>query len=37
MPGVSACLIVRNERELLPDCLASLKGWVDELCIVDTG
>ena len=37
MPGVSVCMIVRNEEALLPDCLASLKAWVDEICIVDTG
>lgn len=35
--GVSACLIVRNEAEHLVDCLRSLAGWVEEVCVVDTG
>lgn len=34
---ISACLIVRDEAALLPACLASLKGCVDEVCVVDTG
>lgn len=34
---VSACLIVRNEEEQLPRCLESIRDWVDELIIVDTG
>jgi tetratricopeptide (TPR) repeat protein len=34
---VSACMIVKNEEELLPDCLASIRDWVDEIVIVDTG
>lgn len=36
-PSVSACMIVKNEEELLPDCLASIRDWVDELIVVDTG
>ncbi|HPI31827.1 MAG TPA: tetratricopeptide repeat protein [candidate division Zixibacteria bacterium] len=36
-PTVSACLIVRNEEELLPGCLASIRDWVDEIIVVDTG
>ncbi|MDB5098550.1 MAG: hypothetical protein JWM80_2971 [Cyanobacteria bacterium RYN_339] len=36
-PTVSACLIVRNEQELLPRALASLQGWVNEIVVVDTG
>lgn len=34
---VSACLIVKNEEQFLPDCLTSIKGWVDEIIVVDTG
>ncbi|MBI5266146.1 MAG: glycosyltransferase, partial [candidate division Zixibacteria bacterium] len=34
---VSACMIVKNEEELLPDCLASIRDWVDEIILVDTG
>jgi glycosyltransferase involved in cell wall biosynthesis len=36
-PGLSACMIVKNEEEMLPRCLASIKDHVDELVIVDTG
>ncbi len=34
---VSACLIVKNEQELLPGCLESIRDWVDEIIVVDTG
>jgi tetratricopeptide (TPR) repeat protein len=34
---VSACMIVKNEEELLGDCLASIRDWVDEIIVVDTG
>ncbi|HEY9721072.1 MAG TPA: glycosyltransferase, partial [Oscillatoriaceae cyanobacterium] len=34
---LSACLIVKNEAEKLPRCLASLKDHVDEIVVVDTG
>lgn len=34
---VAACMIVRNEEELLPGCLDSIRDWVDELIVVDTG
>ena len=34
---VSACLMVRDEEDNLPACLDSLKYWVDEIIIVDTG
>lgn len=37
MVDVSACLIVRNEAQLLPECLASLRAHVGEICVVDTG
>jgi tetratricopeptide (TPR) repeat protein len=35
-PTLGACLIVRNEAENLPDCLASLQGC-DAVVVVDTG
>ncbi len=34
---ISACMIVKNEEELLPGCLESIRSWVDEIIIVDTG
>ncbi len=34
---VSACMIVKNEEELLPGCLESIRGWVDDIVVVDTG
>lgn len=34
---ISACMIVKNEEKLLPDCLKSIRDWVDEIIIVDTG
>ncbi len=34
---VSACMMVRNEEELLGRCLASIRDWVDEIIVVDTG
>ncbi len=34
---VSACMIVKNEEEMLPGCLNSIRSWVDEIIIVDTG
>lgn len=36
MMKVSACMIVRDESEMLPRCLDSIK-WVDEIICVDTG
>ena len=36
LPTVSACMIVKDEEEMLPRCLESIK-WVDELIVVDTG
>lgn len=39
MPQIklSACMIVKNEKNVLMRCLESLKGEVDEIVIVDTG
>lgn len=34
---ISCCMIARNEQAMLPDCLRSLRGFVDELVMVDTG
>jgi len=34
---ISLCLIAKNEEQLLPGCLASVKGAVDEIVIADTG
>ncbi len=37
MITVSACLIVKNEENVLARCLSSLKDLVDEIILVDTG
>lgn len=37
MPTVSLCMIVKDEEEMLPRCLASVKDYVDEIVVVDTG
>ena len=34
---LSLCMIVRDEEEMLPRCLAAVKDAVDEIVIVDTG
>ena len=34
---VAAVVLTYNEERNLPDCLASLAGWVDELYVVDSG
>jgi glycosyltransferase involved in cell wall biosynthesis/Tfp pilus assembly protein PilF len=36
-PGVSLCMIVKNEERFLPQCLRSVKEYVDEIVVVDTG
>jgi glycosyltransferase involved in cell wall biosynthesis/Flp pilus assembly protein TadD len=36
-PGVSLCMIVRNEERNLPDCLGSVADLVNEIVVVDTG
>lgn len=36
-PLISLCMIVKNEAENLPRCLASAKPFVDEMIVVDTG
>ena len=35
--ALSACLIVKNEEKHLDRCLSSLKEFVDEIVVVDTG
>ncbi|NUO07157.1 MAG: glycosyltransferase [Candidatus Brocadia sp.] len=37
MIQLSACLIVKNEADLLPRCLESIRAFVDEIIVVDTG
>ena len=34
---VAACMIVKNEEKLLPQCLESIKDVVDAIILVDTG
>src|SRR3982751_4699516 len=34
---VCAIVLAYNEERNLPDCLASLEGWVDQLFVVDSG
>lgn len=36
-PTISACMIVKNEEAVLPRCLASIRDYVDEIVVVDTG
>ncbi|MGK0219329.1 MAG: glycosyltransferase involved in cell wall biosynthesis [Planctomycetota bacterium] len=37
MSTIAVSMIVRDEESVLADCLASLAGMVDEICILDTG
>jgi GT2 family glycosyltransferase/tetratricopeptide (TPR) repeat protein len=36
-PGISLCMIVKNEERFLERCLRSVAGVVDEINVVDTG
>ncbi|MEZ0374272.1 MAG: glycosyltransferase, partial [Candidatus Sericytochromatia bacterium] len=36
-PGISVCMIVKDEAEMLPKCLDSIHDQVDEIILVDTG
>ena len=36
-PGVSLCMIVKDEQERISGCLESVNGLVDEIIVVDTG
>jgi glycosyltransferase involved in cell wall biosynthesis len=37
MSTISLCMIVKDEELMLPGCLESVKDWVDEMIVVDTG
>ncbi|MFZ7129198.1 glycosyltransferase family 2 protein [Avibacterium avium] len=37
MPTISVAMIVKNEQQDLAQCLASVKDWVDEIVILDSG
>ena len=37
MPQISLCMIVRDERQFVDDCLDSVEGVVHEVVVVDTG
>ncbi|WP_246293912.1 glycosyltransferase [Paenibacillus planticolens] len=36
-PTVSLCMIVKDEEALIQTCLLSVKDWIDEMIVVDTG
>ena len=36
-PTISCCMIVKNEEAFLDQCLSSVKPYVDEIVVVDTG
>ena len=37
MPTIALCMIVKNEEEMLQGCLESVRDFVDEMIVVDTG
>lgn len=37
MITISLCMIVKNEEDVIANCLESVKDIVDEMIIVDTG
>ncbi|MCT8560179.1 glycosyltransferase family 2 protein [Glaesserella parasuis] len=37
MPTISVAMIVKNESQDLAQCLETVKGWVDEIIILDSG
>ena len=37
MATLTLCMIVRDEEENLAACLGSLRPFVDEICVLDTG
>lgn len=36
-PRLSLCMIARNNSAILEECLMSIRPWVDEMVVVDTG
>jgi tetratricopeptide (TPR) repeat protein len=36
-PRISLCMIVRDNEAILGECLRSIRPWVDEMIVVDTG
>ncbi len=36
-PSISCCMIVKNEEAFLAQCLKSIRDFVDEIVVVDTG
>ncbi len=36
-PKISLCMIVRDNARTIAPCLASIRPWVDEMIVVDTG
>src|SRR5437764_33641 len=36
-PNLSLCMIVRDSARTLQACLSSIRPWVDEIVVVDTG
>lgn len=36
-PKISLCMIVRDNESTIGPCLASIRPWVDEIIVVDTG
>ncbi len=36
-PSISVCMMVKDEEKNLPRALESVKDWVDEIIVVDTG
>ena len=37
MPTISVAMIVKNESHHLASCLDTVKDWVDEIVILDSG
>ena len=37
MPTLSVAMIVKNEEQDLSACLETIKDWVDEIIILDSG
>ncbi len=36
-PSLCCALIIKNEMDKLPACLASVQNWVDEIVVIDSG